>query len=60
MSHPFRKMTNQELKKLLHDDRERDQSLMFPSAHQAEAVQKIPPLINQPFPNRQQSESLNQ
>ena len=58
-AYPFRKMTNQQLKKLLRDDQDRDQPLIIDPGHQAETTHDFPPLQNQPVPACKQSESIN-
>jgi hypothetical protein len=59
-AYPFRKMTNQQLKKLLQDDRDQDESLRMPPGRQVESTHHFPQLQNQPIPACQQSESINQ
>ena len=49
-AYPFRKMTNRQLKKLLQDDRDQDQSLNIDPHNQAETTQHFTPLKNQPIP----------
>ena len=59
-AYPFRKMTTRQLKKLLQDDRDRDESLKMQPGRQAETTQHFPTFKNHPVPTNQQSESINQ
>jgi hypothetical protein len=59
-AYPFRKMTNRQLRKLLRDDQDQDESLKMPPGHQSQVTQDIPLLQNQPIPACQQSETINQ
>ena len=57
-AYPFRKMTTRQLRKLLQDDQDRDESFKTPPGRQLQVTQDIPPLQTQPIPACQQSESI--
>lgn len=58
-AYPFRKMTNRQLRKLLKDEKDRDELLKMPPVRQAETSHEFSPLQNQPIPTCKQSESIN-